>query len=251
MSFLKFTLLNLIFILRFVQIKVCNCSNRFRDNSAKKQDGFTLLELIIVMALMAILWGVAYTMFYQSKKVFSLSNNKLETYQYARVAMDEISRDLKGAILKDNVDYFRSFTTAETVGLTPSPRDNSSILTFLSLTPNGSSTPLTLIAYYLTNADELMRAEYNDTSYIYGTVSGFNPGLATFYKLTANTNYFNLAYIYSSGSTTTWDSTSGITIGRLPDAVSVTLQIYGTGTGNTLETGTFTTQIMIPYRITH
>ena len=251
MSFLKFTLLNLIFILRFVQIKVCNCSNRFRDNSAKKQDGFTLLELIIVMALMAILWGVAYTMFYQSKKVFSLSNNKLEMYQYARIAMDEISRDLKGATLKDNVDYFRSFTTAETVGLTPSPRDNSSILTFLSLTPNGSSTPLTLIAYYLTNADELMRAEYNDTSYIYGTVSGFNPGLATFYKLTANTNYFNLAYIYSSGSTTTWDSTSGTTIGRLPDAVSVTLQIYGTGTGNTLETGTFTTQIMIPYRITH
>ena len=251
MSFLKFTLLNLIFILRFVQIKVCNCSNRFRDNSAKKQDGFTLLELIIVMALMAILWGVAYTMFYQSKKVFSLSANKLEMYQYARIAMDEISRDLKGATLKDNVDYFRSFTTAETVGLTPSPRDNSSILTFLSLTPNGSSTPLTLIAYYLTNADELMRAEYNDTSYIYGTVSGFNPGLATFYKLTANTNYINLAYIYSSGSTTTWDSTIGTTIGRLPDAVSVTLQIYGTGTGNTLETGTFTTQIMIPYRITH
>ena len=52
--------------------------------------------------------GVAYTMFYQSKKVFSLSNNKLEMYQYARIAMDEISRDLKGAILKDTVDYFRS-----------------------------------------------------------------------------------------------------------------------------------------------
>lgn len=251
MSFLKFTLLNLIFILRFVQIKVCNCSNRFRDNSAKKQDGFTLLELIIVMALMAILWGVAYTMFYQSKKVFSLSNNKLEMYQYARIAMDEISRDLKGATLKDNVDYFRSFTTAETVGLTPSPRENSSILTFLSLTPNGSSTPLTLIAYYLTNADELMRAEYNDTSYIYGTVSGFNPGLATFYKLAANMDYFNLRYGTGSTWVGSWDSTSGTTTGRLPDSVRVTLQIYGTGTGNALEIGTFTTQIMLPYRITH
>lgn len=252
MSFLKFTLLNLIFILRFVQIKVCNCSNRFRDNSAKKQDGFTLLELIIVMALMAILWGVAYTMFYQSKKVFSLSNNKLEMYQYARIAMDEISRDLKGATLKDNVDYFRSFTIDEASGLTPSPRNNSSILTLLSLTPNGSSTPVTLITYYLNNVDELMRAEYNDTSYIYGTISSsIDPSQFTYYKLTSNTNYFNLAYIYSAGSTTTWDSTSGTTTGRLPDAVTVTLQIYGTGTGNTLETGTFTTQIMLPYRITH
>ncbi len=247
MSFLKFTLLNLIFILRFVQIKVCNCSNRFRDNSAKKQDGFTLLELIIVMALMAILWGVAYTMFYQSKRVFSLSNNKLEMYQYARIAMDEISRDLKGAILKDNVDYFRSFTTGPA-----DAKSNNSVLTFLSLTPNGSSTPVTLITYYLKNTDELMRAEYNDTSYIYGTISSsIDPSQFTYYKLTANTDYFNLAYIYSSGSTPTWDSTSGTTIGRLPDAVSVTLQIYGTGTGNNLETGTFTTQIMIPYRITH
>ena len=165
--------------------------------------------------------------------------------------MDEISRDLKGATLKDNVDYFRSFTTAETVGLTPSPRDNSSILTFLSLTPNGSSTPLTLIAYYLTNANELMRAEYNDTSYIYGTVSGFNPGQATFYKLAANMDYFNLQYGTGSTWVGIWDSTSGTTTGRLPDSVRVTLQIYGTGTGNALEIGTFTTQIMIPYRITH
>src|SRR3989339_1150786 len=174
------------FILRFVRIStacwftrprlnqnatVQATSLNQRETMVKRHHGFTLVELLIVIALMAILWGVAYTMFYQSKKVFSLSNNKLEMYQYARIAVDEISRDLKGATLKDNVDYFRSFTTPETVGLTPSPRDNSSILTFLSLTPNGSSTPLTLIAYYLTNADELMRAEYNDTSYIYGTVS--------------------------------------------------------------------------------
>ena len=247
MSFLKFTLLNLIFILRFVQIKVCNCSNRFRDNSAKKQDGFTLLELIIVMALMAILWGVAYTMFYQSKRVFSLSNNKLEMYQYARIAMDEISRDLKGAILKDNVDYFRSFTTGPA-----DAKSNNSVLTFLSLTPNGSSTPVTLITYYLKNTDELMRAEYNDTSYIYGTISSsIDPSQFTYYKLTANTDYFNLAYITGSTTVTAWDSTSGTTTARLPDAVTVTLQIYGTGTRNTLEIGTFTTQIMIPYRITH
>ena len=247
MSFLKFTLLNLIFILRFVQIKVCNCSNRFRDNSAKKQDGFTLLELIIVMALMAILWGVAYTMFYQSKRVFSLSNNKLEMYQYARIAMDEISRDLKGATLKDNIDFFKSFTSGPA-----DAKSNNSVLTFLSLTPNGSSTPVTLITYYLKNTDELMRAEYNDTSYIYGTVpASIDPSQFTYYKLTANTNYFNLAYITGSTTATAWNSTSGTTIGRLPDAVSVTLQIYGTGTGNTLETGTFTTQIMIPYRITH
>ena len=97
-----------------------------------------------------------------------------------------------------------------------------------------------------------MRAEYNDTSYIYGTISsGIDPSQFTYYKLTANTNYFNLAYITGSATVSAWDSTSGTTTGRLPDAVSVTLQIYGTGTGNALETGTFTTQIMIPYRITH
>ncbi|MBI5307031.1 MAG: prepilin-type N-terminal cleavage/methylation domain-containing protein [Planctomycetes bacterium] len=153
----------------------------------KNKDGFTILELIIVMALMAILWGIAYTMFYQSKNVFSLSANKLQMCQDARSAMDGISRDLKGAMLKDKTDFFRSFTTAETTGLSPTPKDDSSILTFLSLTPNGSSTPVTLVTYYLSDADELMRAEYNDTTYIYGRVSSVNPGLSSFYKRAANT----------------------------------------------------------------
>src|SRR3972149_9100928 len=254
------------FILRFVRIRPACWFNRprlnqnvsvqatslnqreiFRETLVKRQSGFTFVELLIVIALMAILWGVAYTMFYQSKKVFSLSNNKLEMYQYARIAVDEISRDLKGATLKDSVGYFRSFTTGPA-----DAKNNNSVLTFLSLTPNGSSTPVTLITYYLKNTDELMRAEYNDTSYIYGTISSsIDPSQFTYYKLTANTNYFNLAYFTGSATVSAWDSTSGTTTGRLPDAVSVTLQIYGTGTGNALETGTFTTQIMIPYRITH
>ncbi|MGQ3684058.1 MAG: PulJ/GspJ family protein [Candidatus Loosdrechtia sp.] len=220
----------------------------------KKQDGFTLLELLIVIALMAILWGVAYTMFYQSGKVFSFSRNKLEKYQYARMAMDGISRDLKGATLKDTTDYFKSFTKAEAAGLTPTPRDNSSILTFLSLTPNGSSTPVTLVTYYVNDADELMRAEYNDVSYIYGTVTGFNPADAVFYKLASNIDYFNLSFIYiykNSGVSEVrvrndWDSTNGDTAGRLPQAVKVVLQIYGIGTGNVLETGTFTAKIKLP-----
>src|SRR3989338_9643948 len=191
------------FLLRFVQTNAACWFNRPRLNQnvsvqatslnqhetrVKSQSSFTLLELLIVIALMAILWGVAYTVFYQSKRVFSFSDNKLEMYQYARIAMDEISRDLKGATLKDNVDYFRSFTTGPA-----DAKNNNSVLTFLSLTPNGSSTPVTLITYYLKNTDELMRAEYNDTSYIYETVSGIDPAQFTYYKLTANTNYFNLA----------------------------------------------------------
>ena len=217
----------------------------------KNADGFTILEFIIVMALMAILWGIAYTMFYQSKNVFSLSVNKLQMCQDARSAIDGISRDLKGAILKDRTDFFRSFTIAETTGLSPTPKNDSSILTFLSLTPNGSSTPVTLVTYYLSDTDELVRAEYNDTAYIYGRVSSFNPGSSTFYKLAANTAYFNLAYGTGSAWIDTWDSTSGTTTGRLPDAVRVTLQVYGTVTGQVLERGTYTTEVMLPYHVTH
>ncbi len=217
----------------------------------KNKDGFTILEFIIVMGLMAILWGIAYTMFYQSKNVFSLSVNKLQMCQDARSAMDGISRDLKGAMLKDRTDFFRSFTIAETTGLSPTPKDDSSILTFLSLTSNGSSTPVTLVTYYLSDADELVRAEYNDTAYIYGRVSSFNPGSSTFYKLAANTAYFNLAYGTGNAWMNTWDSTSGTTTGRLPDAVRVTLQVYGTVSGHVLERGTYTTEVMLPYRVTH
>lgn len=235
------------FIVRYAQAKTCDCSRSPQVKQARKDNGFTLLELVIVIALMAILWGVAYTMFYQSKKVFSLSSNELEMYQYARIAMNDISKDLKGATLKDNVDFFKSFPSGPT-----DAKGNNSVLTFLSFTPNGSATPVTLITYYLKNTDELMRAEYNDTSYIYGTVpASLDPAQFTYYKLTANTDYFNLSYITGSATVNAWDSTSGTTTGRLPDAVNVTLRIYGTGTGNALKTGTFTTQITLPYRVTH
>ena len=77
------------------------------------------MELLVVMALMSILWGVAYVMFYQSKMVFSLSIDQLKMYQHARIAIGGISQDLKGAALKNNTDYFKSFTTEDDMsGLT-------------------------------------------------------------------------------------------------------------------------------------
>ena len=42
---------------------------------------------------------------YQSRNVFSLSVNKLQMCQDARIAMDGISRDLKGAMLKDKTGF--------------------------------------------------------------------------------------------------------------------------------------------------
>ena len=96
-----------------------------------------------------------------------------------------------------------------------------------------------------------MRAEYNDTSYIYDTVSGFNPAAATFYTLATNVNYFNLTYNDGNDWVSSWDSTYGTTTGRLPNSIRVILQIYGSSTGNTLKVGTFTTEIAIPCRITH
>ena len=96
-----------------------------------------------------------------------------------------------------------------------------------------------------------MRAEYNDTSYIYDTVSGYNPAAATFYTLATNVNYFNLAYNDGNTWVSSWDSTSGATAGLLPNSIRVMLQIYGSGTGNAMKVGTFTTEIAIPYRITH
>lgn len=223
------------------------------------QGGFTLIELLIVMALTAILWAIAYAMFYQSKGLFSLCSNKLEMYQQARIAMDNISRDLKGAVIKDDRDFFVSFGTQSASSL--SPATNTSILLFLTLAPNGSSTPATLVAYYLNNTGELMKAEFYDTSYVYGTVSGITPGSATYYKLTTNTNLFNLDYYTKGTWVAGWNSTGDPNIngtttgtGKLPDAVRVTLQMYGTNTSyisgkyteNIQEIGTFTSKIMLP-----
>lgn len=61
---------------------------------SKQSRGFTLVELLVAVALMVILVGAVVMVFTQSSQVISVSEAQMEVYQNARAAMEIIARDL-------------------------------------------------------------------------------------------------------------------------------------------------------------
>lgn len=67
----------------------------------KKRDGFTLIELIVGMAIMAIIFGGIVYIFGASTKAMQAGQNQQQAYEDARVTMDILKTSLRYAVLDD------------------------------------------------------------------------------------------------------------------------------------------------------
>ena len=63
----------------------------------KRQPGFTLIELMVSVALMLILVGAVIMVFSSSSEVFTAAEAKMSIHQNARVAMELMARELASA----------------------------------------------------------------------------------------------------------------------------------------------------------
>lgn len=70
----------------------------------KKRNGFTLVELIVGMAIMAIIFGGIVYIFGASTKAMQAGQNQQQAYEDARVTMDILKTSLRYAVL-DNTTY--------------------------------------------------------------------------------------------------------------------------------------------------
>lgn len=63
-------------------------------NSKQKKKGFTLIELMLAIAISVVVVGTVYVTFYQSHKVTKSIMAQTEVYQMARLCMDRMMKDL-------------------------------------------------------------------------------------------------------------------------------------------------------------
>jgi len=210
-------------------------SKEFMVNNSKtsiiniqSKSAFTLIELIVAIALASILILVTAMIFKQASSAFSQSDARSEVYQNVRAAFDTIKRDVSGATLNSNRELFNG---------------DLNTIEFLSSTSNNNDQPITLIKYFLSGTT-LYKSENTDTTFLNEPISSFGTatttGILGLNVSTLQFRYYDKNAVVKWGDT--WDC-PGTNTSFLPDAVEVEMTV-----SDTLNryTGTSTNIISIP-----
>ena len=210
-------------------------SKEFMVNNSKSsiiniqsKSAFTLIELIVAIALASILILVTAMIFKQASSAFSQSDARSEVYQNVRAAFDTIKKDISGSTLNTNREWFNG---------------DLNTIEFLSSTSNNNDQPIALIRYFLSGTT-LYKSENTDTAFLNEPISSFGTATTTgILGLSVSTlqfRYYDKDAVVKWGDT--WDC-PGTNTSFLPDAVEVEITV-----SDTLNryTGTSTSIISIP-----
>ena len=77
----------------------------FAKSVTFRNGGFTLLELLAAMAILAIMITLLFQAFGQASRAWLQAENRVETYSQARAALDYMSREISQAIVTSNITF--------------------------------------------------------------------------------------------------------------------------------------------------
>lgn len=78
----------------------------------QSQAGLTIVELLIAIALMMVLTAQVVFVFNQARQVFSSSLAMVDVYQNARIALDQMERDVQNAVKTGDMEPYNDNITA-------------------------------------------------------------------------------------------------------------------------------------------
>src|SRR5207253_8879994 len=87
-------------------------SNRRTSSSERRQRGFTLAEILVTTAILAIIMIAALAVYDRSNKVFKSGTEAADLQQSTRIAFDKLTSDIRVA----GFDYNRGGTPNGAVG---------------------------------------------------------------------------------------------------------------------------------------
>ena len=206
---------------------------------------FTLIELVVAIALASILILVTAMIFKQASSAFSQSDARSEVYQNVRAAFDTIKRDISGATLNTRYELFQAFNDVSAASYsTIGAKEGSDIITLLSSTPNLEDKPVALITYYLKTDNVLYKLENTGTSTLNSAISSLPDTGTTYKELGFNVSTLQFRYQNMDGGwVDTWETGTSTSYQYLPNAVEIEMTV-----SDTLNryTGTSTNIISIP-----
>lgn len=181
----------------------------------RRQGGFTLVEVLLAVAILAVVMGMVYAAFDQTSRLAGHVDQVSEEYRAARLALTKMSDELMSAYAFDD-DASTRFVGQD--GVTPDGQDADS-LAFTSRSraiPEGIPASSENVLDYHLEGDRLMHVETLNPL-------GIGSGNVQPFPLAEGLAGFKLRYRNPSDGTWRdgWDPAAGVT--GLPSAVEVTL----------------------------
>ena len=176
-----------------------------------KEDGFSLVELFIYMAMFIVVTGALYSVFIGNTKSYSSQENKVEMVQDLRAAMHLMVGDIRMAGLDP--------TDADGIGFVDDAddkydTDGNSIHFTMDFDGNGAIDNSESINYFLRNSGGVQQI-------VRRTGDGNEPVVAE------NITSFSLTYLFEDGHTGMPDESDGDTTNDFEDIRSVQIAMTG------------------------
>jgi type IV pilus assembly protein PilW len=176
-----------------------------------KEDGFSLVELFIYMAMFIVVMGALYSVFIGNTKSYSSQENKVEMVQDLRAAMHLLVSDIRMAGLDP--------TDADGIGFVDNAddkydTDGNSIHFTMDFDGNGAIDNSEDINYFLKNSGGVQQI-------VRRTGDGSEPVVAE------NITSFSLTYLFEDGDTGTPDESDGDTTNDFEHIRSVQIAMTG------------------------
>lgn len=201
---------------------------------------FTLLELLVAMAVMSVLVVMLMSMVDNASKLWRANESRVESYREARAALNLITSDLKSIYSSTNANYFRTNGT----GFNFSTDTNDGRIFFIAALPmsaqeSGNKSDLCEVGYYLTYTNNSVLNPSSASAY--SLYRYFRSSDATFTNLTIpaqqftytttnaellarNISSFKVNYYYlTNGTPQSWTQSSARPV---PDFVEIQMTAF-------------------------
>jgi len=193
---------------------------KYQENSCviRNSSAFTLIEVLIALALLTIIMGAVYTSFFSIHRALERFDTVSLKYHEARTALDIMRREIEGAIIKNPRSEDENKIKA---GFVIKDRDilgiRASSLELTSYSFRGSS--LISVSYFVTMKDgtlSLIKQEsppgFQEKGYLLGFIEDIRG--------------FTVETIFNNTWVKTWDTA---TTGKLPEVVRLTIEFDDNG----------------------
>ena len=186
-----------------------------------RKGGFTLLEMLIALSLLAIIVAASVTVFRGIAQSWQRGETRSLRYQNARAIFDVMNREISSILPPDR----RAPLLGSPADASPLKTDGTGpALFFVALVPGAAPTDVTEIGYWLRGRDHmLMRHLDTNPDFDFLTVDADEP-------LGTQVAAWSLSYFDGATWQDRWDSRDGAPqAGRLPKAIRIHVTVQDDG----------------------